>query len=258
MTGVAASPWPAAAAVPRLDGDDVHVWLADVDASGPARERLVSALSADERARAARFCFERDRRRYAHCRGVLRHLLAAYLNVDPRDSVFQTGPNGKPHLARPAARQLAFNVSHSEALALIAVSRRGEVGIDIEAYRPLPDRDVLARQFFSPNESARLGSLPETCRAAAFFTCWSRKEAFVKAVGDGLSYPLAAFDVAFAPGEPPRLDVPGDRPGADRWALEALAAPPGYAAALVTEGRRRVACWTWDERNARECAEETV
>jgi 4'-phosphopantetheinyl transferase len=232
--------------LPRLDGDDVHVWLADLESDHDA---LLGALSADEAARARRFWFDRDRRHYAACRAILRYLLGAYLGADPRALKFESGAAGKPFIANAP---IAFNVSHSGSHALVAISRCGEIGVDIEAHRPLPDRDALARQCFSPREVRCLQSLPDGTRTEAFFTCWSRKEAFVKAVGDGLSYPLETFDVTFAPGEVARLDVPGHRPGHREWILEALDAPRGYAAALVTEGRRRTTCWSWTTPFAQE------
>jgi 4'-phosphopantetheinyl transferase len=236
--------------VPPLTGADVHVWLADVDTCGSEQNELWAALSSEERARADRFCFDRDRRRYAHSRGILRHLLAGYLGADPRELVFEAGSRGKPRLI-DSPQAMAFNVSHSGSFALIAVSRLGEIGVDIEAHRPLDDRDDLAERFFSASESVQLRSLEPARRDGAFFTCWSRKEAYVKAVGDGLSYPLDAFDVTFSPGEAARLTVEGDADESRRWALEALPAPTGYSAALVTEGRRTVQCWSWRDANQR-------
>jgi 4'-phosphopantetheinyl transferase len=231
-------------ALPSLDGDDVHVWFVDLEAARRVRPELLATLSAGEHERAGRFHFDRDRLQFSATRAVLRRLLAAYGGCEPLALEFTAGANGKPALAGTAP--LAFNVSHSGSCAVVALSRRGELGVDIEAERPLDDRDALAAQFFSADESARLGALDPSLRDRAFFTCWSRKEAYVKAVGDGLSYPLDAFDVTFAPAEPARLSVPGDPPEAARWSLEALPASAGYAAALVTEGRRRVRCWKWE------------
>jgi 4'-phosphopantetheinyl transferase len=239
VTALAAGAWAAPRVLPRLEGDDVHVWLAAVDQPLAG----ASVLADDERARADRFCFERDRRQFSHCRTILRRLLASYLAADPRTLTFAAGVRGKPRLAAPRDRALAFNVSHSGGFALIGISRRADLGVDIEAQRPLADRDLIAQQYFSPRECARLASLPPALRTPAFFTCWSRKEAYVKAIGDGLACPLDNFAVTFAPGEPVRIDVPDN---AREWTLEALDAPAGYAAALVTEGRRRVSCWQWN------------
>ena len=244
-----AETWSAADVLPRLDGGDVHVWLANLDDGRPESARVTDVLSAEETARADRFWFERDRRHYSRCRGILRHLLGAYLGADPASLVFDAAEGGKPFLPQTP---MAFNVSHSGAYALIAITRRRELGVDIEAHRPLMDRDALARQCFSAVERARLQSLPEPVRTQAFFTCWTRKEAYVKAVGDGLAYPLDAFDVTFAPGDAVRLSVPEDPRQPRRWTLEALEAPPGYAAALVTEGRRQVACFGWTAPFAQE------
>lgn len=241
---IAAALHMAASELPSLDGDDVHVWRVDLEAARQAQPTLLAMLSPDELERAGRFHFDRDRLQFSATRAVLRGLLAAYTRCEPLALEFAAGANGKPALTTPAA--IAFNVSHSGVWAVIALSRRGAVGVDIEAERPLDDRDTLATQFFSAAESARLRALVPSERDRAFFTCWSRKEAYVKAVGDGLSYPLEAFDVTFAPAEPVRLTVPGDPAETARWTLEALPAPPGYAAALVTEGRRRVRCWNWE------------
>ena len=233
--------------IPVLAGDDVHVWLVTTSAVESERRQLMAALSADERARTERFFFDRDRVSYAVSRSVLRHLLGGYLGIDARDIQFECGIRGKPRLDHG---RLAFNLSHSGDLALIAISRRGDIGVDVEAHRPIPEMESLARQNFSPREVSRLQSLPAAVRTAAFFACWSRKEAYVKAVGDGLAYPLDSFDVTFAPGERARLDVPGD----DRWTLVAMAVPAGYAAALVTEGARRVRALTWTSACAQEIA----
>jgi 4'-phosphopantetheinyl transferase len=208
----------------------------------------LSRLSPDESRRASRFHFERDRRRFAAARGVLRELLGRYLGVDPSALVFSYGPQGKPALASPW-KGLRFNVSHSGGLALLAFSTDHEIGVDIEQERPVPEMDSIAERHFSPRESAELRLLEERERRRAFFHCWTRKEAFVKAVGDGLSHALDAFDVTLAPGEPARLlRVAGDPEAGRRFRLEGLEPAEGFAAALAVLGRpTRVACFGWDE-----------
>jgi len=224
------------APVAPIAGDDVHVWTVDLLADTGPIAAFAATLSADERDRAARFYFERDRRRYIVARGALRTILGECLGVDAAAVEFQYGAHGKPSLAA----DLAFNVSHSGELALIACSRRGEIGVDIEEIRLLTDADLVASQFFSPREVARLRALPLGMRNEAFFRCWTRKEAYVKALGEGLSRPLATFDVTFTAGEPAMLTVDHDEQETKRWSLTALDTPRGYAAALVTEGQRRV------------------
>jgi 4'-phosphopantetheinyl transferase len=228
-------------------GDDVHVWRASLEASASARSRFEATLSGDELDRANRFHFERDRRRFIVARGVLRILLGEYLRTVPQALTFEYGSHGKPALADRHRGTITFNVSHSGELALFAFSRRGDIGIDIEAIRPMPDGDNIAARFFSAREVARFQALPHEAREEAFFRCWTRKEAYVKAVGDGLARALDAFDVTFAPGEPVRLTVEGDERESRRWTLRPLDPPDGYTAALVTEGRRRVSCWGWTD-----------
>jgi 4'-phosphopantetheinyl transferase len=248
------------AAAPALERDDVHVWLAFLGAAttASAPHDVEAALSPDERARAGRFAFERDRRRFAAARGILRHLLGMYLAADPGALAFRYGPRGKPALDAPAGDPIAFNLSHSDDVAVFAFSRRGAVGVDVEAIRPMADREELAERFFSPGEVRALSSVAPVDRELAFFTCWTRKEAYVKAVGEGLALPLDGFDVTCAPGDPPRLTVPGDEAAAVRWVLGDLAPVPGFAAALATEGPRSVSCWAWSGIPVSEPAGERV
>lgn len=231
---------PAPHPLPALGPGAVHVFAARLDAA--TAEALAGSLSADERARAERFRFERDRTRFGAARGLLRSLLGWSLGVRPSELGFAYGRRGKPSL--PAA-ELYFNVSHSGGLGLFALTRVGEVGVDIEEERPLQDLEPIAARFFSARESAALLALPEAERRPAFFRCWTRKEAFIKATGDGLSRPLDAFDVAFGRDEPARLlRVAGEPEAPGRFRLEALPAAPGFAAALAVCGHpERIACW---------------
>jgi 4'-phosphopantetheinyl transferase len=245
MVATGSPEWPAVSGTLRLDGDDVQVWLVALDADGLDTHAHGAALSDDEHVRAARFYFERDRRRYRCARGALRAILAGYLEVQPSDVAFEYGSHGKPAIDRRFGSPIAFNVSHSGELALIACSRRGALGVDIEEVRPMADADDIASRFFSPREAERFRTLPPAVRNEAFFRCWTRKEAYVKAVGDGLACPLDGFDVTFAPGEPAALTVDGNAIETGRWALCAIDTPDGYAGALVTEGARRVSCWRY-------------
>lgn len=231
-------------AAPRIvaetpDGD-IDVVLARLDPEAATRERA-EWLSEDERDRARRFVFERDRRRYVAGRTQLREMLGARLQVAPRDVAFAYGPRGKPRLAdRFASSGWRFNASHCEDVAIFAFSRDREVGIDIEAVRALPDADEVAARCFSPRESAAYCALAAHDRPQGFFNCWTRKEAFIKALGDGLHFPLEDFDVSLAPGEPARiLSVSGGPGETCGWWLCEVTLPslPRHVAALAARCR---------------------
>ncbi len=216
---------------------EIHLWATDLDAP-----RRLEALSADERERARRFHFDRDRRRSMAARAALRDLLSAYIHSPPQAIRFVYGPRGKPSLAN-GKRPVHFNVSHAGPVGVYAVAC-DEVGVDIEVVRPTEDLDAVARRYFSPLEVATLMGLPEDVRPRAFFDCWTRKEAYIKAIGEGLACPLAGFDVAFAPGDGPRmLGIGGDSNAAARWSLCAFDTRAGYAAAAAIEVRAAVAIW---------------
>jgi 4'-phosphopantetheinyl transferase len=198
-------------------------------------ERLGHHLAPDELARAARFRFAADRRRFVAGRGVLRETLAAWLDVPPGRLVFSTGTHGKPALALPAAGGwLRFNVSHSDGLVLIALAAGREVGVDVERMRTnIADAD-LARRFFSTREQAALAALPAEGRRTLFFRIWTCKEAFIKATGEGVSRSLHDFDVVTERGDV-ALRIDAARGEAARWVLRELSAPAGYAAAVAVE-----------------------
>ncbi len=204
-------------------------------------------LSTDERQRAERFHFERDRRRFVVGRGLLRTVLGRYLQVSPDCLQFRYGPQGKPALA--GGNGLHFNVSHSGELALYAVALEREVGVDIERIASLKEVDDLAERCFSERENIVLRSLPAERRQQAFYTCWTRKEAYLKATGKGLSLPLDQFDVSVLPEEPAALL--NTRPVAEeaaRWSLASLEPHPDYMAALAVFGRGwQLQCWNFPE-----------
>jgi 4'-phosphopantetheinyl transferase len=217
--------------------DHVDVWATALDRGPAAIERLRAALDEAERARAARFHFERDARRFVVARAVLRDVLSAYLGVPPTDVRFVYGARDKPALAPPlAASGLRFNVSHAGEIALYAVGLRRQIGVDVEQVRALDDLAALAERNFSRAERAALFALPPEQRPVAFFACWTRKEAYVKALGDGLAHPLDAFTVAFAPASPARIvDIAGDTRAASQWTLAALDVAPGHEAAVAID-----------------------
>jgi 4'-phosphopantetheinyl transferase len=217
-----------------------------------AEEALVAefreVLSPDERARADRFLFRKDRDAFTITRAALRHLLGSYTDQEPACVRFGYGPQGKPHLADIS--RVRFNVSHSHHLALIAVALEREIGVDVEFVRSLRgDRDI-PEHFFSSREVAALRALPEDRQEEAFFDCWTRKEAFIKAKGGGLSIPLDRFDVSLEPGRPAALlEVRGEDPNeAEHWGMRELHVDEGYAAALVCEGKNwepQCGQWSW-------------
>lgn len=228
------------------DHDRVDLWRVALDRPTALVDRLFATLDADERGRAARFAFARDRRRFVVTRGALRTILARHLGTTPTSVRLRYGQHGKPELdgsGQPPV--LTFNVSHSGDLALIAVTRARMVGVDVEEIRPdVATLDVAAR-FFAPAEVAALWSLPTDQRAIGFFNCWTRKEAYVKARGEGLSTPLDRFVVSLAPGEPAALLRSEVDPGeVARWSLRALDLGPDYVGALAVEGNDwRLDCW---------------
>jgi len=213
---------------------DAAVWLADLDAADAGEEAL-AALSDDERARAGRFVFDVHRRRFIACRAWLRGQLGERLGRAAHDLRFEYGPLGKPSLA---GNPLRFNVSHSDRYALLGVAD-AEIGIDIERQRPLSDMDALAERVFSVGERDALARVAAGQKEEAFFAGWTRKEAYIKARGDGIGL-LGAIEVVLAPGEPARLiAVDGQPAELERWSIQALSAVPGFAAAVCLEGQGR-------------------
>jgi 4'-phosphopantetheinyl transferase len=227
-------------------GNEVHVWRIGLDAPDDAVRRVEHTLSADEQARADRYHFPRDRARFILGRAGLRACLARYLGIEPADVRFQYGPEGKPGLALEGTPQgLRFNLAHSAGLALLGVARDRELGIDIEALRPMDDADGVAARICSARELADYRALPDSERLLAFFRCWTRKEAYVKALGRGLSMALDRCQVSLRPGEPPRLlEVDGNPAEVERWSLCELHPAPGFVGTLVAEGRGwTIRCW---------------
>lgn len=220
----------------KFTGREIHAWPVIVRGSKSAVARFQSFLSPDETTRAAAFRFEDLRRSFLLSRGALRILLGGYLDVSPEEVLLIHGSHGKPGLAQAASGSpaLDFNVSHSGEMALFAFTSGCELGVDIEQVRPLEDMTKVSSHFFSREESEELRSLPPDERERAFFLCWTRKEAYVKAVGNGLSIPLDSFRVTLRPGEPARfLHLDHDVSLAQAWMLHDLEVASGYAAALA-------------------------
>jgi 4'-phosphopantetheinyl transferase len=229
-----------------LNAHEIHIWRITLDRPDWLVEHLRRWLAPDERARADRFHFDHDRARFIVMRGALRSILGGYLGAEPSQLQFVHGSHGKPTLSTPCG-QLCFNVSHSKKLGLCAISRHSEIGVDLEYIHPVAEAELIADRFFSSQEKAMLQSLPANQRQAAFFNCWTRKEAFIKAIGEGLSHPLDQFDVAVVPGEPARfLSIGGDTQEALRWSLYHLSPGVGYTGALAAKGNDwQLSGWEW-------------
>jgi 4'-phosphopantetheinyl transferase len=215
----------------------IRVWRADLDRPDAEIEALGAHLSADERERADRFRFPADRRRFTAARGLLRVLLGRTLGVSPREIDFSYGAFGKPALRHPADSGLEFNLTHSQGMALIAISWGRNVGIDLEFHRQEFNFRVIADRFFTARESGQIEALPESARRSAFFRVWTLKEAFLKARGNGLWLGLDQFEVTTDPDLPPRLlETTWDPNEARRWTLHGLDVTEGFSAAMAVEG----------------------
>ena len=220
----------------ELPEDEVHIWQANLDALALATESSPLLLSQDEHRRAGRFHFESDRKRYIAGRQFLRKLLSAYFKTDFTGLSFHYSPKGKPSLG--PASEIRFNVSHSGRIALFAFVRGRELGVDVEQIHKEVNVKEIAGRFFSRAEQTTFAAVAEELKQEAFFRCWTRKEAFVKAKGDGLSLALDQFDVSLLPGEPAQLlSTRPDPKEQHRWSMWDLNVGPDYAAALVVEGK---------------------
>ena len=232
-----------------LRGGEIHVWRARLDCDKPLLKQFEATLSSDEMSRAERFHFSRDRNAYIICRGIVRELLARYLNRSASELEFGYGPWGKPFLQQDDPSQpIQFNMSHSQGWALLAFGIGRNLGVDVEFIRADVAVTELAERYFSMQEIAELKALPPTMRAEGFFLCWTRKEAYIKARGEGLQIPLDSFHVSLIPGMPERLQSLDS----SRWKLRSLNPDSGYVGALAAEGNDwQVRCWDWTPR---ECA----
>jgi 4'-phosphopantetheinyl transferase len=227
----------------ELPAGEVHIWSVDLNPSAERVETLGRSLSQDEWDRANRFRFDRHRRQYIVGRGALRTLLAAYAGTRPELVRFTYGPRGKPFLE--GSGELQFNLSNSDEMALVGFVRGREIGVDIEYLKPMPDCEQISERFFSESERVVLRGVSKELKEETFFNCWTRKEAYLKAVGEGLAAPLDSFDVTLAPGEPPRmLTLRGDAAAASRWWLEHFRLSPEYIGALALERQEPEERWT--------------
>jgi 4'-phosphopantetheinyl transferase len=221
------------------DQREVHVWFVELEASAASVEACRRSLSADESERASRFRSEHLGTAFTLSRGILRVLLGRYLAIEPSGIRFAHGARGKPRLSFPET-PLEFNLAHSGRLATYAFAVGCELGVDIEEVRPIPDQEDIVRRMFSREECEEWLGLDLSQRGEAFFRCWTRKEAYIKALGDGLSLPLDSFRVSFWPGVPASLiHAAGDPGAASKWSLCSLAPAAGYIGALAFPERTR-------------------
>jgi 4'-phosphopantetheinyl transferase len=222
-----------------LPDNEVHLWRTDLDAIRGEESHWRELLSPDETKRADRFHFDRDRQRFSAARAVLRKILATYLEVDSKTLTFCYSKKEKPSLGPPGSGSgITFNVSHSGGIALLTFSRGREVGVDVEQIKHDIEVEAIGRRFFSEHEQAQLFALPAEQQVEAFFRCWTRKESYIKATGDGLSLPLSQFDVSLEVTASDALVATRPDAGeAEKWLLTDVPTESGYAAALCVRGR---------------------
>lgn len=232
----------------KISSDEVHIWSASVDVTPSRIETLSHVLSPDEVKRANRYYFERDTNRYIIARGVLRHILSRYCNRHPGELKFVYNEYGKPALA--GHDMLRFNVSHSGEQVLYGISWGREIGVDIERVRPFKTARQIVDKYFSDYERKEFYCVPDQLKDEAFFACWTRKEAYIKAQGMGLSLPLNQFSISFLPNEPARLiETRHDKREKKRWSLKEIIVNAGYMAAAVIEGHGYLfknLKWAWE------------
>lgn len=228
-----------------LEPGQVFVFRLNLDDLDSIQSADWDCLSAEERGRAARLRGELLQRRFSSAHAQVRRILAACLRCQPAELQFQSGPHGKPALVGNQVPH--FNLSHSQGSGLLAVSQDQEVGVDIEGWRPNIDRKALAGRFFTPSETNTIEGLPQDLQVSAFFACWTRKEAYIKARGGGLSIPLDSFEVSVIPGEPVVLHDPSaDRAPSRQWNLFDIQPGAGFSAALAVEGAvEKIHLWDW-------------
>ncbi len=218
-----------------LRADLVQLWRVELAQDDRTIERMVELLSTDELARADRFHFPHLRKHFIAARSALRLLIGSLTGASNEEIKFGYTKKDKPYLADG---DLRFNVSHAGELALIGFSHNREIGVDIEHIRITVDEEQIARRFFSRAEVEDYLSLPKADRSQAFYNCWTRKEAYVKALGDGITFPLDQFRVSLKPGEPAQLlEVRSNPMETERWKMIAIDPGEGYTGALIAEGR---------------------
>lgn len=239
--------WKLPRAELALHEGDVHVWKAALDISWEHVSNLATLLSEDEMVRAHRFHFARDQRRFIVARGILRQILGSYTGLPPQSLRLQYGEYGKPALtADCGGTWLQFNLAHAHERVFYGLTRGMKIGIDLERVRAHFASLQIAERFFAPAEVATLKTITGKARVDAFFNCWTRKEAYIKAQGTGFSLPLDQFEVSLHPDEPAALLKAVDGQENTQWTLAAIETEPGYVAALAVDGPLTIwRCWRW-------------
>ncbi len=238
---------PNVARGPNLPAHEVHVWRARLSSSTVDLSRRRGLLSSEERERADRFRSEHDRNRFLLGRIVARSVLGCCLQRPAWDVQLALDYLGKPVVAAPSETSIHFNIAHSGDYILFALARKRRVGVDVEQIRETKDLNEIAARYFSKIEYLRLLTVPEPLRTESFYRCWTMKEAYLKARGEGLGLPLDSFDVAFLRDEIPRLlETRFDRADAARWFMHELDLGSAYLAALATEVAPRLELKLWD------------
>lgn len=219
----------------ELNEDEVHIWYASLDQPWNRLQQFYKTLNLKERKKADQYLLPKDRIRFIVCRGLLRKLLGNFLRVDPAQVQFRYSACGKPELVSiPGEEMIHFNLSYSHNLVVFVFTLNNPIGVDIEHVQEIPERDRIAQKFFSESENDIFHSLPEYQRTETFYKCWTRKEAFIKAVGDDRIYPPNTFDVSLAPGEPAQLlRLEGDAREASQWTIRSLTPAENYTGAFA-------------------------
>jgi 4'-phosphopantetheinyl transferase len=228
--------------------NNIHIWRAALDLPAHLLEQLAGILSHEERSKATRFYYEQDRNRFIVSHGILRMILSHYLVEDPVRIEICYPARGKPYLASVSGGDAPrFNVSHSYNLALLAFAQGREVGVDLEYIDPIQNIELIATRLFSADEQAAFQALPNSQKLKALYACWTRKEAYLKAIGAGLTRPLENIEVSFAPDEPAQLlETLDDVGDSGKWSLMNLSPAPDFAAALAVEGQDwHLSCWEY-------------
>ena len=231
----------------ELSTDRIDVWQIDLTGDHNSYEKYIQYLSDDENFRLNKFKITAKRYEFSRVRSILRYLLKRYLNADPRSIKFGMSSHGKPFVI---GHDISFNVTHSHGCALIGFTRNTPIGLDVEKLRNKVDCQGLSRRYFSPNESDELLAIAEEDQQQAFFTCWTRKEAFVKALGRGIGFGLDNFDVAFQNHDQPRIkDIRFKEENAKHWGVASLNTSPGYVASICykSEKPNPIQEFTWHD-----------
>ncbi|MBD3184087.1 4'-phosphopantetheinyl transferase superfamily protein [Candidatus Poribacteria bacterium] len=233
----------------KLTDGFIDIWLGKLDQPDETIQSLMKSLSNSEINRAVKYRLDRDKNRFIVGRGILRDIIGRYLNMEPHVINFQYGKFGKPYLPDSYSdKKIKFNLAHSRGIAIYAFVSEKEIGVDVECVREMPDVDYIADSFFSSPEVSALRSVSEDQKQEAFFNCWTRKEAYIKALGDGLTHSLDQFSVSLIPGEEPKILEIKNSPNPEKWSLRAFKTEDNYIAAVAVENcKRDMRFWKWKQ-----------